>query len=577
MVKEIGHYSLENPATIFDEEAMTALELAARTAGKVNECVKEVNDIPAKIAADVQAHIDNGDFDRAINEYSGDLEHRLDTLIGNVAQGSTTMDAEIIDARMDVEGNIHANLGTAIRALFEKTLTRKTPADFDADTLLESGFYVVGSSDNWAGLPEGESGGCLVAFDGSAPSRRYQFFLSYNDALYMRHMLNNVWQEWATLPNTSITPTLLNGSTGIIDKSLDDLREMGIYRVSSAGTHDAPDAAGLLIVYSTGIATQCYQMFLGFHEGMFYRSLVGTVWTEWKRVANVGGTTDAGSTGTIGGSALPYLIQRVDNTTIKIYHRGTKGYVCYRVGYEDNPDISLNTVRLQQITVHDINLTQVGVVTDYGHDIEGVVLMDGGTHVGGVHGYEIMSAHRLFVGGAEYTIKSAPEGETDTIELWVDSVLDEQIARTKRIVFKPDGKVEFLNYMKPLLSVIVDKFRTCMFSIYKDRFTDYCLPAVLNKGGPVLVPHNGYAPDGEEPTTIENRNPLGTLGAPVSDIRFIGDVSATLKWDTEYAYGPTSLEVIDYGDRIKVYVNSAGADMITGEYHLTTHEIDVRY
>lgn len=37
------HYAFENPASIYDEEAMTALELAGRTAQKVNECVDAFN------------------------------------------------------------------------------------------------------------------------------------------------------------------------------------------------------------------------------------------------------------------------------------------------------------------------------------------------------------------------------------------------------------------------------------------------------------------------------------------------------------------------------------------------------
>lgn len=37
------HYSMENPASVYNEEAMTALELAGRTTAKVNECVSIVN------------------------------------------------------------------------------------------------------------------------------------------------------------------------------------------------------------------------------------------------------------------------------------------------------------------------------------------------------------------------------------------------------------------------------------------------------------------------------------------------------------------------------------------------------
>lgn len=45
MIEKLWHYSLTNPASVYDEEALTALELAGRTAVKVNECVNKVNEI----------------------------------------------------------------------------------------------------------------------------------------------------------------------------------------------------------------------------------------------------------------------------------------------------------------------------------------------------------------------------------------------------------------------------------------------------------------------------------------------------------------------------------------------------
>lgn len=43
-IKPLGHYAFENIPTIYDEDAVTALELCARTATKVNEVVKGVNE-----------------------------------------------------------------------------------------------------------------------------------------------------------------------------------------------------------------------------------------------------------------------------------------------------------------------------------------------------------------------------------------------------------------------------------------------------------------------------------------------------------------------------------------------------
>lgn len=134
------HYSFTGSPSIHDEEAMTALELAGRTAQKVNEAVKAFNEheektvehltkqdaaiekmndvtMPGKVAEEVDRHIESGDFDEAIDKYAGGLEARVDNLIGNIAPGSTAsaMDAEIIDGRVNVNGIAYRSLGEALR------------------------------------------------------------------------------------------------------------------------------------------------------------------------------------------------------------------------------------------------------------------------------------------------------------------------------------------------------------------------------------------------------------------------------------------------------------------------------
>lgn len=120
------HYAMENPASVYDEEAMTALELAGRTTAKVNETVKAFNEleentqeaidsIPGVVASDVEAHIQGGAFDRQISTYAGDLEGRLDNLLGKVKTGTTTMDAEVIDIRTGRNGEVYGSAGTAVR------------------------------------------------------------------------------------------------------------------------------------------------------------------------------------------------------------------------------------------------------------------------------------------------------------------------------------------------------------------------------------------------------------------------------------------------------------------------------
>lgn len=151
MIEKMNHhYSMTNPATVYDEEALTALELVGRTTAKVNETVEAFNTLekntgdhlnkqddtieermktqddritkmndetmPEKVTTEVQKRIDDGSFDTSINQYIGNLEERVDNLLGSTTEGSTTMDAEVIDIRTGRDGKTYANAGEAVRA-----------------------------------------------------------------------------------------------------------------------------------------------------------------------------------------------------------------------------------------------------------------------------------------------------------------------------------------------------------------------------------------------------------------------------------------------------------------------------
>ena len=143
------HYSFTNPASIHDEEALTALELAGRQAVKINEVINDQNNLrtetenhldqqdgnidqrmdaqdkaiqkmndetmPAKVVAEMQRKINDGTFADEIDKSLGNLNTRVDNLLGNLPAGPTAMDAEIIDARQDFEGVSWANMGQHIR------------------------------------------------------------------------------------------------------------------------------------------------------------------------------------------------------------------------------------------------------------------------------------------------------------------------------------------------------------------------------------------------------------------------------------------------------------------------------
>lgn len=130
------HYSMENHATIYDEEALTALQLAARTTGKVNEVAEEQNNlreevgrrldeheeavgrrldkqenerIPASVRLEVQRHIDDGSFDGAIDEYAGGVESKINN---DIANHKALMENELTKVRARVADLIAHNNDT---------------------------------------------------------------------------------------------------------------------------------------------------------------------------------------------------------------------------------------------------------------------------------------------------------------------------------------------------------------------------------------------------------------------------------------------------------------------------------
>ena len=149
------HYSMTNLSTIYDEEALTSMELAARTAGKLNEVVdgfnqldkttaaklanqtaaiQEMNDVtmPAKVKAEFTDNLNNGTFESMVDTYAGELSDRLNNLLNSTPQGSTTMDAEVIDGRLSAAGETYSNLGDGIRAQLNTKMNgvfRYTPAN----------------------------------------------------------------------------------------------------------------------------------------------------------------------------------------------------------------------------------------------------------------------------------------------------------------------------------------------------------------------------------------------------------------------------------------------------------------
>lgn len=557
------HYSFESPGTIYDEEALTALELCARTAKKVNECVDQVNDIPQKIADDVQAHIENGQFNQQIDEANrefieataeayNNLNKRVDSLVGGTTGGSITeRDSEVIDARLGEDGVTYPNLGTAIRTQFKYGMLWRTPKNKDANLCLDTAFYLVANSDNWANLPGTIKAGVLVVYSGTTENRTYQHFHDYNGNFYYRNGIGvGSWNPWTRIGKDAETVSLKNDELPAGSIDVDTITKMGVYRLSSAVEHNAPYVAGVLIVFNTGINTQLYQMFLGYNGTMHYRVSGDGFWFKWVEVASVNALSGGSAT-----TSYEYMIEKVNDTSFYIYKPGTKGCIRYEFGLHSVSGLNLNTYRIKQIMQCDNNKNPIRVITDVGHDVEGVVHIEGHTdYLGGPHGYEVASGCNIFVDGKEFTLDSIENVTCQNISIYVPSSLydrnteEEILGRDKWVEFNRDG-VHIRNRWVAMMDCTFTSIKPAMFSINKECFTRY-YDSNVN-----IAPLN-------KPTNT-SQTVISTNGNVV-DMYFVGDVMAH-HWVDE---GEGSTQVVDYGDRVKTYFNEMSGFTLNSPNHV---------
>lgn len=205
------HYAMENPASIFDEEALTALQLAGRTTHKVNEVVKAFNAlelaVPGMVSDQVIEHVKNGEFDQAISVYLGDLESRVDNLLSSYTPGSTTGDAELLDMRIGPDGTKYSTAGEAMRhylnlgGLVEDTnYQTKMP---DANQVLTPSAYIMhfasGSSEIPANLPIEKWYGRIGCFI-TLPGTYYRQLFITDNAIFTRNASTRAnWSKWRAI------------------------------------------------------------------------------------------------------------------------------------------------------------------------------------------------------------------------------------------------------------------------------------------------------------------------------------------------------------------------------------------
>lgn len=167
------HYSFTTPASVYDEEALTALELAGRQGAKINEVVDAQNQLqenttktlnqqnqnidkmvnvtmPAKVDSEISKQINNGAFDVKINNYMGNLNERMDNLAQGIPTGGTTMDAEIVDARVGKDGTVYETLAKSIQGQSEQA--QNDILEYFNTNLLDESKYVSGYLDPTSGV-----------------------------------------------------------------------------------------------------------------------------------------------------------------------------------------------------------------------------------------------------------------------------------------------------------------------------------------------------------------------------------------------------------------------------------------
>ena len=152
-MKTINHFMLpEHTNTLYEKEAVSSISLTREVASKINELVDAYNtfaktDLEWKQTQEgtirkgvlymkdnllntlhdlLELYVTNGFIDDRIKYHSVELSNELNTLsgrltalLGSVAIGSTTMDAEIIDARVGANGEQYGSIGNAIRGQFK--------------------------------------------------------------------------------------------------------------------------------------------------------------------------------------------------------------------------------------------------------------------------------------------------------------------------------------------------------------------------------------------------------------------------------------------------------------------------
>lgn len=339
MIDEMNlHYSFTNPATVHDEEALTALELAGRQGAKINEVVRAQNglksdtekhlanqdkaienfrtvEIPKEVKEACVKLIEEGQFDKAISLYMGNLQSQLDNLL-NTRPGSTTADLELYDIRVGADGKTYNSAGESVRGQFDKALTSAgyfvSSMINDLNAVPVNSVYSVSNWSNIANLPENSVGVCLTIDTTTDTYRGVQLYALNTGRLYWRTYWTGgdgtlTWNDWREfMAESDLVNTYLRADGSKTVATLADLNDAPVNSVVSitnwTDIENRPtNSVGICITLSStkegGAGIQIYNTNTGVR---YMRSWwTGGTWTAWEQILTP--ATAAGSYVRVGG------------------------------------------------------------------------------------------------------------------------------------------------------------------------------------------------------------------------------------------------------------------------------------
>lgn len=594
MIDKIDHYSLNHPATVYDEEALTAVKLAARTAAKVNECVAEVNTIPDKVESEFEQNLIDGTFDKAIDHYAGDIKTRVENILGGIPTNPTALDAEVVDIRLGENGITYGTAGAAVRAQVANTIKMRSDLgnELDLNNKLDLGCYYLSSYYEWKNTPQGMSNaGLLIVLSEAVQGRKTQIFINGQGVAYRSQYVTDKtdgsfsdWKVGASLADVYELHGIINeelpykfmnfkeiSNAGTVN--LDNITDIGCYMFGSSHTlTNAPARIGMLIVYKGKNDYNVYQSWYGYDGKIYTRNFIyNEGFTPWVRMLTEDDIT------AINPAKYRFKVTGNGRDTVYITQLGERYDARFTFKKESSVGVEGDVVAIRGVHLIDKISGAEKTLCDSGVDIDGVVHIEAPDddiefNIGGVHGYEFNGMTAEFIiNGHNYLMTDIGSSPifTDFVLLQIDSsirnplqeVYDLELYRTW--VFDENGLTITNNYYMGEEPFGMIDIRAGMFNvpnnilkaIYYNNATHPLLPTHAN-------PSFRKIEDVSDVSDIVYNTPVGN-----SYVKFIGeDFIASMKskaiicqdsLSIEYhdadVSGQTALKIKNYGNRIKAY------------------------